>query len=394
MEASARIEELKRRFPGRAEMFATLDAALAEEVAAVAEAGAASVPQVEAAALLAGKADPRLPDLIRRRGCVVVRGVFPRAQAEEWDQEIAAYLAANDADARSRAARPGRWPDEVAPQMYGIYWSRPQVLARQDPRLAAVRAWLNRLWRFAGHFDPDRDRTYADRLRRRTPGDATLALGPHIDGGTAGRWLDPALRAPYAPVLTGDPAAFDPFDAAHRPDAPEGADANACSVFRTWQGWTALTAQGPGDGTLQVVPIARAIAWVLLRPFAPDVAPGSLCGAEASRALWVTPDWHGPLLRALVPIPRVEPGDTVWWHPDLIHAVEPRHAGTAMSNVMYIPAVPDCPRTRAYLAAQAAAFRAGKSPPDFPPDHLERDFTGRAGPDLLTALGRAQMGMD
>ena len=143
------------------------------------------MPEVAWRAIAAGGAPRDLPDLIRRRGCVVVRGVFERAQAEDWDAEIAAYLAANDADAAMRARRPGRWGTGT-PQMYSIYWSRPQVLARQAPALAAVRAWLNRLWSVGGAFDPDLVCTYADRIRRRTPGDASLALGPHIDGGTSG----------------------------------------------------------------------------------------------------------------------------------------------------------------------------------------------------------------
>jgi hypothetical protein len=278
--------------------------------------------------------------------------------------------------------------------MYSVYWSAPQIQARQSGSLAAVRAWLNGLWRHHGEFDPASDCTYADRIRRRTPGDTTLGLGPHIDGGTTGRWIGKGCL-PFMPALAGDPVtAFDPFAAAHRTDAPDATDSNACGAFRAWQGWTALTAQGPGDGTLQVVPIARAIAWVLLRPFAADVPEASLCGAEAASALRITPDWHAGLLRALVPIPHVAAGDTVWWHPDLIHAVEARHAGTAESNVMYIPAAPDCPRNRAFLARQLPAFLSGDSPPDFPPDHLERDFAGRAGVDLLTALGRRQMGLD
>ena len=193
-------------------------------------------------------------------------------------------------------------------------------------------------------------------------------------------------------MFAGDAENFDPFDARGRA-AAGGGDANACSVFRTWQGWTALTAQGPGDGTLQVVPIAGAIAWVLLRPFAADVAPELLCGAESGKALWITQEHHAKLLRALTPIPPVAPGDTVWWHPDLIHAVEARHQGTGPSNVMYIAAAPDCPRNRAHLAPQFAAFRDGRSPPDFPPEDLETTFAGRAGPDLLSALGRGQMGM-
>jgi len=31
-------------------------------------------------------------------------------------------------------------------------------------------------------------------------------------------------------------------------------------------------------------------------------------------------------------------GDTVWWHPDLVHAVEKKHSGHQNSSVFYIPA--------------------------------------------------------
>lgn len=389
------VAGLKRRVADAAERFAAVDAAVLAEVrqvAGMAADGVSPVPQVEWSAIVGGTAPAGLPDLIRNRGCVVVRGVFSRAQAADWNADVEAYLAENDADAVSRARRPERWA-KAAPQMYSVYWSRPQVLARQSEELAAVRGWLNRLWRAGGAFDPDADCTYADRLRRRTPGDASLALGPHIDGGSAGRWLGTGSR-PFRAVFEGDPlAGFDPFEGALRPDAVDETDFNSCGMFRSWQGWTALTARGPGDGTLQVVPIARAVAWVLLRPFRADVPEGSLCGAEASRFLDIRPEWHAPLLRALVPIPHVEPGDTVWWHPDVIHAVEPVHAGAAPSTVLYVPAAPDCARNRAFLPRQFAAFEAGCSPPDFPPDHLETGFSGRAGPDLLSPLGRRQMGM-
>jgi len=389
------IVALKRSTAGAAARFDAVDAAVRAEIAdivAMAADGVSPVPQVEWAAILDGSAPAGLPDLIRKRGCVVVRGVFSRAQAADWNRELETYLAENDADGLSRARRPERW-GKTTPQMYSVYWSRPQVLARQSEELAGVRAWLNRLWRWQGAFAPDLDCTYADRIRRRTPGDASLALGPHIDGGAAGRWLGAGSR-PYVPVFAGDPLVdFDPFDAAVRPEAVDETETSSCGVFRSWQGWTALTAQGPGDGTLQVVPLTRAIAWALLRPFCDDVPAASLCGSETARSLWIKPDWHAPLLRALVPIPRVAPGDTVWWHPDLIHAVEPVHTGTAPSNVMYIPASPDCARNRAFLPVQWAAFEAGRSAPDFPADDLETGFVGRAGADLLSALGRRQMGV-
>ncbi len=384
------ILELKQRVADGAARLAAVDAAMRaelDEISALAADGVSPVPRVPFASVRDGSAPA---DLIRRRGCVVVQGVFAPAQATEWNAGVETYLAENDADGVSRARRPERWA--TPPQIYSVYWSRPQILARQSPELAAVRAWLNRLWRFDGEFDPDAECTYVDRIRRRTPGDASLALGPHIDGGTSGRWLGTASM-PYAPLFCGDPASFDPFAAAGRPDSLDETDANACGMFRSWQGWTALTAQGPGDGTLQVVPVAGAIAWVLLRPFAPDVPAESLCGAEAARSLRIGPQWHAPLLRALVPIPQVQPGDTVWWHPDLIHAVEPVHGGQANSNVMYIPAAPDCPRNRAFLPRQWKTFAAGTSPPDFPPDDLEVAFTGRARVEALSALGRRQMGV-
>ena len=380
------ITDLRRRLGDFRAAFAAIDAAVMAELAA----GDLAVPELAWRDIAAGTVPAGLPDLIRRRGTVVVRGVFDPAEATAWDAAIATYLAQNDAAARSRARRPGRW-GAGAPQIWSVYWSRPQVLARQSVALVAVRAWLNRLWHSAGAFDPDQDCTYADRIRRRLPGDQSLALGPHIDGGVAGRWCDPVQRLAYRAVFAGDPRGFDPFDATGR-TAAGAADANGCAMFRSWQGWTALSAQGPGDGGLLVLPIARAIAWVLLRPFLDDVPAGSLCGAEAGTALWLTDTWHAPLLRGLVPAPAVAPGDTVWWHPDLIHAVGTRHDGRQPANVMYIPAAPDCPRNRAALAAQRAAFCTGRSPPDFPQDDLETDFTGRAGPELLSALGRRQMG--
>lgn len=389
------IAALKQRQTDGAARFDALDEALREELSAVAAAGSGAVPEVAWADIAAGTVPPALLARVRSAGCVVVRGVFPASQATAWDGEIADYLARNDADGRTRA-RIGadryakRWRGG-RPQMYSVYWSAPQVQARQSAALAGVRAWLNGLWRAGDAFDPSADCTYADRVRRRAPGDSTLALGPHIDGGTVGRWLGQGAH-PYRAVFAG--GGFDPFDAEGRTAPPDAAEANACGVSRAWQGWTALTAQGPGDGTLQVLPIARAIEWVLLRPFAADVPAASLCGAEAASALWLTPQWHATLLQALVPIPRVAPGDTVWWHPDLIHAVEAVHGGTTESNVMYIPAAPDCPRNRAFLARQLPSFISGSSPPDFPADHLETDFAGRAGAALLTPLGRRQMGID
>jgi hypothetical protein len=255
---------------------------------------------------------------------------------------------------------------------------------------------LNRLWRSESngnqHFNAEQVPVYADRIRRRSPGSASLGLSPHVDGGSVERWLDNNFRDVYRHVFSGEWRKYDPFDAAWRPDAREIPSPAVCSMFRTFQGWTALTRQGKGDGTLQLVPVANAMAYILLRALQDDVPDDELCGANAGRALSIKPEWHAPLLNGLCSIPLMQPGDTVWWHPDVIHAVENEHRGHGYSNVMYIASTPGCAKNSLYLERQLPTFLAGRTPPDFAPDDFEVDFKGRATEADLTELGRSQLG--
>ena len=164
-------------------------------------------------------------------------------------------------------------------------------------------------------------------------------------------------------------------------------------MFRTFQGWTALTPQGPGDGTLSLLPIANSIAYFLLRALQDDVADDDLCGATPGRALGASPEWHSELLHAMTTIPLVNPGDTVWWAPDVIHSVANEHNGSEYANVIYIGATPKCAKNEAYARKQAQSFLGGLSAPDFAPENYEVDFNGRATLDDLTDLGRAQMAL-
>jgi hypothetical protein len=263
--------------------------------------------------------------------------------------------------------------------------------------MAGTRQWLNRLWTFekngVRYFDPDRQFNYADRIRRREPGDSTLGLSPHSDGGSVERWCDSTFRHLYREVLHGDPLAFDPFDAEARTGTREIPSPAVCSAFRTFQGWTALTRQGAGDGTLKLVPIASTMPWLLLRALLPDVPEGDLCGARPGRALGASPQWHAELLAGLVSIPEVGPGDTVWWHSDVMHAVEDEHTGNEYSNVIYIGSAPWCEKNARFAERQAAAFLEGRSSPDFAREDYEFGFKGRARFDELTPLGQMQMGL-
>jgi hypothetical protein len=218
-------------------------------------------------------------------------------------------------------------------------------------------------------------------------------LSAHCDGGSVERWLDHEFRQVYRHVFSGDWRSYDAFDAAWRTQVNEIPSPAVCSMFRTFQGWTALTAQGPGDGTLQLIPIANAMVYVLLRALQDDVPDDDLCGALPGRALSLTDQWHSVLQPALSSIPLMQPGDTVFWHSDVIHAVEDEHKGSGWSNVMYIAATPGCAKNDAYLARQLPAFLEGKSPPDFPEDHFEVDFNGRATVGDLSDQGRRQIGL-
>ena len=369
----------------------------ADRIRADNAAGRPTIPELNYLDVKDGKISDAAKAAIRKSGCAVVRGVFPAAQATEWFEEVGRYLTENryeekEVEKRSldkyfSALKAGR------PQIFNVYWSRPQVLARQDAKLAETRAFLDRLWTgYEGIFNPDLQCTYADRVRRRQPGDKTLGLSPHMDAGTVERWIDPGYQRVYEKVFAGDWRSYDPFDARHRLETREIPSPAVASVFRTYQGWTALTRQGPKDGTLRVIPIAEGISYVLLRALQDDVPEDDLCGAAPGRALGVRPEWHAEMMAGTVSIPEVLPGDTVWWHTDICHSVADEHAGKQYASVIYIGSAPDCAKNRAYLPGQKHAFLAGKSPPDFAPMDFEVDFRGRATEADLTPLGRRQMG--
>jgi hypothetical protein len=194
-------------------------------------------------------------------------------------------------------------------------------------------------------------------------------------------------------VFAGDWDRYDPWDGAYRSEASEYPSTLMCSVFRTFQGWTALSDMQPTDGVLHVVPIPSAMAYVLLRALADDVATDELCGNALGRVLVVEDTYNELLLRALVPIPAVEPGDTVWWHGDVIHSVADMATLERWGNVMYIPCAPLCEKNAAYATACGDAFVRGASPPDFPAEDYEADWLGRATVDDLDDVGRAQLGL-
>eukprot|EP00293_Proteomonas_sulcata_P004216 CAMPEP_0184316096 /NCGR_PEP_ID=MMETSP1049-20130417/87972_1 /TAXON_ID=77928 /ORGANISM="Proteomonas sulcata, Strain CCMP704" /LENGTH=283 /DNA_ID=CAMNT_0026634931 /DNA_START=72 /DNA_END=923 /DNA_ORIENTATION=- len=239
---------------------------------------------------------------------------------------------------------------------------------------------------------PELEATYIDRWRHRLPGyKKQSGMKEHLDNGAMARWADPAWQEVYKKIMQADLENYDPWDVSKRTEASGG-------VFRSFQGWLALSSQGPTDGTLEVIPLlSEAMAYVMLRPFKEDVPVHMFCGVnelQGGETLEITGRWHGPLLRGKIPVGHVDAGDSVWWHPDIIHGVESEHKGTHPSNVLYIPATPMCPQNAKYLVKQKEAFLNGDAPPGFPDLKLEKDSKLKTTPDMLSTLGRQQLGLE
>jgi hypothetical protein len=369
------------------EVRATMERRVAE-IVETQRAGDSSFPVVDFDDVVAARISAGDRDAIRRAGCVVLRGTFERAEAEAWDVELADYIGRNRFRERFLQKHPG---SADSSGIWPVYWSRPQVQARQHARMAAARRFLNGLWTFESSgtrwFEPDDDIGYPDRVRRREPGAVSKGLSAHADSPSVGGWRIAENQAVFGPLVTGGLAAYDAFDAAYRTGARVESPVS-CSVFRTFQGWTALSEMRPEDGVLHVVPIPAAVGYRLLHGLAgelgllgdPVPAPRRDAGDEL-------------LARAFVPIPAVEPGDTVWWHGDLYHLVGEATSQARWGNVMYIGAAPRCERNDAYRTSTFDRFVSGRSPLDFPEDDFEVDFDGRATEDDLNESGRAQFGL-
>jgi hypothetical protein len=186
---------------------------------------------------------------------------------------------------------------------------------------------------------------YADRLRIRQPGDATFALGPHLDGGSVERWEKDGygLTGVYDAIFAGEWERYDPWDAASRVDVVSDLynGLGSCSMLRLFQGWLSMSNCGPNQGTLLVNPLIReSTTYLMLRPFfrpvrdladAADIldpdnwvfTAGSemtsqLHGAIPSHGQELTDEMHPhlELAKTMTHMPDVKPGDYVAWHCD------------------------------------------------------------------------------
>jgi hypothetical protein len=358
------------------------------------------IPEIEFNSLKDKNFNSKIIKEIKKRGCIIIRNVFDQKIISQWNDDLEKYIVDNNyyEDQKKKAGLDQYFSDLKSgkPQIFGLYWSKTQVNIRQSKNMAIVKSWLNHLWEFKFEdykvFDPNKELVYADRIRRREAGDSTLGLSPHCDAGSVERWIDSSFQKIYESVFNGQLNSFNPFNAKYRDQTIEIESPAVSHVFRTFQGWTALTTQGPSDGTLKLIPIAKGIAYILTRALQDDVPENNLCDSVPARALSVNELYHSLLLQGLISIPTVYPGDTVWWHPDVVHAVEDDHDGSNYSNVVYVGSTPYCKKNLSYTKKQSQKFLEGKSPPDFAAEDYEINYKGRATINDLTELGKKQLG--
>lgn len=272
---------------------------------------------------------------MKRAGCFVVRNVVDTEETKTLFQQLKEYTTRNK-------GRFNAWPAE-SPSMYNLYNTPTQNSLRTNPRLIRLMRWINELW----HWSPRNAQVsaeplmYADGVRIRPAGSPFLGLGPHIDAGSLCRWVDPSYRAVYQAVFSGRPEDHDAYDLEIRQDAEQALFPGIAhsSVFRAFQGWTALTKTAPREGTILLYPnVSTVIAYVLLRPFFKAPKDRSLImDPEAwefdpegtffpgtfkpeSQYLGDSSHPHLRLREGLLHVPELQPGDTVWWHTDVSQA--------------------------------------------------------------------------
>ncbi|KAF7317164.1 hypothetical protein HMN09_00451300 [Mycena chlorophos] len=380
--------------------------------------GQAYIPRVSFTDLQNGTLTAEKIAEVKRKGTVVITDVVEDETARGWKADLEEFVKKNP--------QTEGFPAEDK-QFFMLYWTKSQVEARAHPNMLAATTWLNALYHPTGEtslpgVDLKTPLSYADRFRIRHPGGDWDRHPPHIDGGSIERWEDDKMRQCFKHILDGRWREHDPYVLEPRIEARTSLyrRPNQSSVFRTFQGWLALSQTGPGNGTLRVFPdVLLSNAYIILRPFfrplvaadsegiwdannweldisTPEMAGLTHGGHQPGFSLKPTPEGHPNMLldKTMTSIPPVNPGDCVFWHCDVVHSVERFHTGTEDSAVMYIPAVPLTPANKAYLARQVEAFKAGIPPPDFPVATTGKDFVGLGTEaDLGGPAGRVAMGL-
>ena len=134
----AEVPELGRRHARLTEVINDETSAIRAE-----QAQGGAVPQVRYGDVAAGRVTPAEIAHIKRRGCLVIRGVFDPAEVQAWNEDIGRYIdEVRYLERMSEKAGLDRYFSALGssrPQIFSLYWSRPQMLARQHPNVCLLK---------------------------------------------------------------------------------------------------------------------------------------------------------------------------------------------------------------------------------------------------------------
>ncbi|KAJ7312753.1 hypothetical protein DFH08DRAFT_1087540 [Mycena albidolilacea] len=359
----------------------------------IAKEGTTYIPQVSFADL--NKLSKAQIADIKRKGTVVIKDVVDNDQARAWKTSLEEFVEANP--------HAEGFP-EADKQFFHVYWTKAQIKARAHPNMLAASIWLNNLYHITAEqkaegVDLATPLSYADRFRIRHPG--------IMWGGAIERWEDENFRACFADILSGEWSKHDSYALEPRLDAQTclyGRPGQS-TVFRAFQGWLAIrhpplerlhhyASVLPPAVALDSKDILDAKNWAFDMS-TPDF-PGIFTRDSGFWGLRPTTELHPHLLldATMTSVPAVDPGDTVFWHCDIVHSVEQEHTGSEDSAVMYIPAVPLTPENARYVERQKDHFLKGIPPPDYAAATTGVGLVGLGSDkDIEEPLGRKAMGL-
>lgn len=431
--------------------------ALRDEVDHIESLGAHLIPSMEFADLDDPTQTARFGRDLRRYGVGVLRRVMPKPDADDAVRETIDYL-------NSKSHTKAQKHD---PACFDFFWTPAQVRARAHPSVLSAQRFMMGLW----ETTPD-DRlvtrlpiTYVDRLRVHGAGESkshglnvppleppqsaddwisalesSAGIIAQVDNGSLERWEPDGYQhaGTYSQVFHGRWESHDPWECSSRVSATMDLynGYGACTIFRMFQGVLALSTVEPG--MVRLLPSPKlATAYYLLRPFfstrrpPPETRSGPeweaylapenwklekdpdsiIHGAVPGHAQRITEHWHPHLhLRdSMITLPTLQPGDYIFWHPDLPYYLSSNNYGLKTSShdnedvsmLVYVPAAPLTQTNALYLARQRKAFQRGHPGPDFDSTGRgavledaetrpgEKEIADVGGPAALQAMGLA-----
>lgn len=146
------------------ESYDRLVQALDREADFIARIGSSAVPEIQFSDVVAngGKLPEHAAELIRERGCVILRGVVSEEQATKWETELRKYT--------HRHSAVGGFPADN-PQNWNLWWTPPQVQIRSHPEILKAMSAISELWHVSPETELDLESqvVYPDRFRIRYP---------------------------------------------------------------------------------------------------------------------------------------------------------------------------------------------------------------------------------